>query len=197
MSRRGRCALLAGLLLTAAPPIAIPEARADERSVIVQATTLRSGPGQSSGPVARLDAGTEVERGRRSGGWLAVETVDDGGRSGWVQVWQVRTVAAGDSGGNPILNGLRRFSRAVSGLFGSEGAREVEQGNVTATIGVRGLKPGEFTGARPDPAARGRVAETRADPAQARAFAHAAGLSRRQVGTPGAAAGEARDWGEW
>jgi uncharacterized protein YgiM (DUF1202 family) len=169
-----------------------------ERTVVVEPATLRDGPGAQHAPVARLAQGAQVQPGTRSRGWLRVRTMDDRGRSGWIRVWRVRTVpAAQDDDTNPILRGLQRFSRAVTGLFGDAGGPDVEQGQVTATIGVRGLKPGEFAAAEPDPEARQRLATIRAGPAEARAFAREAGLARREVGGASAGAGESRDWGEW
>ncbi|MDZ7748151.1 MAG: hypothetical protein U5K43_04295 [Halofilum sp. (in: g-proteobacteria)] len=170
---------------------------AAEREVIVEAATLRDGPGASASPVTRLEAGTEVAGGARRGAWLAVETRTQPRRSGWVRVWRVRSVPADEDDGNPILNGLKRFSRSVAGLFGGDSGSQVEQGNVTATIGVRGLKPGEFASASPDPAARERLATVRASGDEARAFAREAGLDRREIGAVGAGAGQAQDWGEW
>lgn len=185
----GRLLLLVVLLGGVVAPL-----RADT-GVVVEAAELKAEPSEGAAPRGRLEAGTRVERGTRSGGWIAVQPAGTGARGGWLRVWQVR--AAPDDGGNPILEGLKRFSRAVSGLFGASDRPEVQQGDVTATIGVRGIKRGDFASASPDPAARQRVAGMRADAAAASKFAHAAGLARRDVGDLPAADAEARDWGEW
>lgn len=191
MSARLASACAVAVLAFAAAALA-----AEERTVVVEASTLRDGPAASASPVTRLEPGTPVEGGARRGAWLAVETRDGPRHSGWLRVWRVRTVAADDDD-NPILSGLKRFSRAVSGLFGGDSGEQVEQGEVTATIGVRGLKPGEFASAQPDTEARRRLGGLRADGNEASAFARAAGLNRRDVGSVGAGAGESRDWGEW
>lgn len=158
--------------------------------VVIEAAELRAQPVSGAATRGRLQVGTSVRRLARSGGWVRV-AVDNGGREGWLRMWQVRE--AEDDGGNPLLRGLERFSRTIAGLFRPRG--EIQETPVTATIGVRGLDAGDFEEAAPAPAALERVQALRPSRGDAAAFARGAGLERREIAALGAQ--PTQDWEDW
>ena len=160
--------------------------------VVIASAELRAQPLEGSASRGRLAEGTRVERRQRTGGWVRVREAG-GGREGWLRLWQVRAAESG--GENPLLSGLKRFSRQIAGLFRAGGDRGLQEQPVTATIGVRGLDAGDFEQAAPDPAALRAVRSLRPAPGEAAAFARQGGLQRRQVAT--LETPQSRDWGEW
>lgn len=176
----------AALMLTAA-------AGADDADlVVIDAAELRAQPAESAAMRGRVEKGVTVRRLDRSGGWIRVAAEGDE-RSGWLRLWQVREVKSRD--GNPLLQGLQRFSRSVAGLFRGRDDSDIQQTEVTATIGVRGLDAGDFEEAAPAPDALQRVRRLRGDLAEAADFARSAGLQRREIGV--LESNQSRDWGEW
>lgn len=182
-------AALAGLVLAAGLALA-----AADRGEVVEPTPLLGRPDEGSNVLARLDAGTIVERGERRNGWLGAAPVEGETGRGWVRVWKVRDAEQGG-----IAAALKRFSRKVAGFFSDQ--QEVprtDQAKVTATVGVRGLGGDRIDRATPAPQAVERVRRQRVGAAQARAFAREAGLTERPgIQTPGAGVSAAEDWGGW
>lgn len=160
--------------------------------VVIEAAELRAQPAEGAATRGRVSKGTTVRRLDRSGGWMRV-AVDDDERSGWLRIWQVRDAEGRD--GNPLLQGLQRFSRSITGLFRGRDDSGVQQTEVTATIGVRGLDAGDFEEAAPAPGALQRLRQLRGDREEAAAFARGAGLQRRDVAV--LESHQSRDWGEW
>lgn len=166
-------------------------AAAPDALVVIESAELRAQPVEGAASRGRIAEGTGVRRLDRSGGWIRVATADDAA-SGWLRIWQVR--AAENGGDNPLLQGLKRFSRSIAGLFRTDDSG-IRQTEITATIGVRGLDAGDFEEAAPAPGALQRVRALRADRAEAAAFARGAGLERRELAV--LESHESRDWGEW
>lgn len=180
--------LLCALVLT---PVGRAGAESD-RLVVIESAELRAQPVDGAMSRGRLADGTEVRRLGRSGGWVRITTTDDAA-TGWLRIWQVRAAGKGDE--NPLLRGLKRFSRSISGLFRAGDDSGVRQREITATIGVRGLDAGDFEEAAPAPEALEQVRRMRADRGQAAAFARGAGLQRRELAV--LESHPSRDWGEW
>jgi len=188
-----RTAVLAACL------VALPAAAGSAPGVVVQDAPLRAQPGTGAEAVARLERGDAVILGDRAGGWIAVRTRSTPQRHGWMRVWHVRAQRADETAqsGNPLLAGLARFSRAVTGLFDAGGKPEVNEGRTTATFGVRGLDSGDIEHAAPNPAGLKRLVAARVTPADANAHAHAEHLQRRKATVPGAGVSGAENWGGW
>lgn len=185
---RHRPLLLAlGLLLPWLPSV-LPAAAAPIE--VIAAAELRAQPGAATGARGWVERGARGEQLGRRGGWVRVQLA---GQQGWLRVWQVRP--APETGGNVLLRGLQRFSRSIAGLFGAGDDGAVQETDVVATIGVRGLDAGEFTEASPDPAALQRMRRLRATGAEATAFARTAGLERRALATPETR--PTQDWEDW
>lgn len=174
-------ALVGAWLLMVDPVRAVGEA--DDRGLILRDTSLLAEPGQGA-PLAELARGTTVAVHGRQGLWMLVTAPTPGGdQRGWMRLTALRlesgappTSAAGTAGGS---SGFARFSRSVTGLLGGLRGRETRTAH--ATVGIRGLAPGEIETARFDAAALAWVAEAQASAAQARQFADSGGLTARRV----------------
>lgn len=163
----------------------------DNGLVVIEAAELRAQPAEGAAMRGRVERGTAVRRLDRSGGWMRV-AVGDAERSGWLRIWQVREAEGRD--GNPLLQGLQRFSRSIAGLFRGRDS-DVQQTEITATIGVRGLDAGDFEQAAPAPGALQWMRQLRGDRGEAADFARSAGLQRREIRV--LESSQSRDWGEW
>lgn len=164
----------------------------DAGLVVIEAAELRAQPAEGAAMRGRVERGTVVRRLDRSGGWTRV-AVDDDERSGWLRIWQVREAESRD--GNPLLQGLQRFSRSIAGLFRARDDSDIQQTEITATIGVRGLDAGDFEQAAPAPGALQRMRQLRGDHGEAADFARSAGLQRREIRV--LESSQSQDWGEW
>lgn len=172
---------LAGLsssLLTAA------QSAAD--GVIVRTAALKQNPAFHSKTLRELPPGTAVRFEKRNGGWQQIGVLPDEKVTGWVRGYQVRgdvdaerapLIQNKESGG--VLSGLSNLSRRASGLFGR---REMESnGDLVATIGVRGLSEEDLKNARPDPEELAKLDSYAAETPAAQQFAAAAGLKSRKI----------------
>lgn len=95
---------------------------------------LYSSSNLQSSVVANLKQGSDLTIVKRQGGWYQVKAAS--GQSGWVRSYDVQI----DSGGN----WFSRLKRVVAGGYSS-------QSNASATIGIRGLGPGDVKKAAPNP----------------------------------------------
>ncbi len=172
--------LLAVLVLLAAGP---PAGALVEGALVLRATTLHAEADANSARVAELAPSTRVDVHGRQGLWLLVSTAAaDPATRGWLRLTHVRMTGEHHDAGaaqNGIGGGLARFSRSVTSLFGGLRGRETRTAH--ATIGIRGLTPGELTTATFDGAALDRVAAAAASAAEAEQFARAGGLVARNV----------------
>ncbi len=107
-------------------------AAAESAKMSVDSKLYASSSIQSS-VVANLSQGTDVTIDQRQGGWYQVS--DSTGQQGWVRSYDVQTEANG--------NWFSRLKRVIAGGYSSES-------NSTATIGIRGLGPGEVKKAAPN-----------------------------------------------
>jgi|GEM_PF-542755 len=186
-------------MLLGAALVTVTAAGAEAPGIVVQDAALRAQPSTGAETVARLDRGDAVALGQRAGGWIAVRTRVGAQRAGWMRVWHVRRQHAADTEeGNPLLAGLKRFSRAVTGLF-ERGGGEPDTGNgqTVATFGVRGLDGGDIASAAPNAEGLERLAAARASPTDAKSYAHAEHLQRRAATVPGAGVSGAENWSGW
>ncbi|MEX2479260.1 MAG: hypothetical protein WD928_00220 [Gammaproteobacteria bacterium] len=180
-------ALVSALLLTAAPVRAANES--NDRGLILRDTSLLAEPGHGA-PLAELARGTTVSVHGRQGLWMLITALTPGGEQrGWTRLTALRLEsgappAAGATGGS---GGFARLSRSVTGLL--SGLRGRETRTAHATIGVRGLTPGEIETARFDAAALAWIAEAQASAAQAQQFAASGGLTARTIPPLAPAAG--------
>lgn len=154
------------------------------RAVVVRTAPIKAGPAFGARTVATVEAGREVETGRRFGGWQQV-TLSGDGVDGWVRVYQIRTDVVKDAaveqraaseGG--VLTGL---VRGGASLFGRREMQGQDPDNMTATIGIRGLSEADLENARPDAEEFKRLEQYAADGKAARAHAKRSGLKRARV----------------
>ncbi len=155
-----------------------------DRGVLLRDAELHAEADASSTVLARLSVGTTLDVLGRNGLWMFAAHETAAGRTqGWVRLTRLRLtgasaqVAPGSSG---VSGGFARLSRSIGGLLGGFRSRQSESGSV-ATIGVRGLTPGELKTAHFDAAALGAVAAAVASNAEAENFARAGGLDARAV----------------
>lgn len=172
-----------GLLISRALPVYADSASAG--AVIVRTAALKQSPAFGSKTLQELPPGAQVRLEKRNGGWRQVSILPEAQVSGWVRSYQLREdIEAGqtpviqkESGG--VLSGLSNLSRRTSGLFGK---REMEQsGNITATIGLRGLSEEDLNNAKPDPEELAELEQYAAQTSAAKQFAAAGGLKSRKV----------------
>jgi len=133
--------------------------------VFERATAILAAPRVDAAVRANVAEGTAGHAGERRGPWLAVRT---SAGHGWVPSFNVRYRATSSTAPRPQASPLNAF-RSVTG------------GNVTATIGVRGLEKDDRAHAKFDARQLSLLESSRATEAQARAAAAAAGLRSRDV----------------
>ncbi|MEQ8232224.1 MAG: hypothetical protein RLW61_11845 [Gammaproteobacteria bacterium] len=151
-----------------------------EHGTLLRESALVAMPGGAE--IARLAAGTTLEVHGRQGLWLLVTAPGtEGARRGWTRLTAVRLGgAAGTSAASaPQAGGFARFSRSITGLLGGLRGRDTRTAH--ATIGIRGLTPGELQTAHHDARALAMVAALGASRTDAELFAQAGGLTARPV----------------
>lgn len=95
---------------------------------------LYSGPDKQSAVITTLPGNSEVVIEHRQGSWYRVATQSPA-RTGWVRSYNVQI--------EPDTNWLTRLKRVITGSDPAETT-------TMATIGIRGLGPGDIRKARPD-----------------------------------------------
>jgi hypothetical protein len=158
-----------------------------QRAMVIRTATLKSSPSFGAGTVTVLAVGQAVELGQRVGGWQKVTILPEATRGGWLRSYQVRagidaspSVVKSHSSNRGVLSGLSSLSRGTASLFGQ---RELEgdSGNLTATVGVRGLTEADLENARPDSAELQVLKSYSVNAQSAQQFAQAGGLQSQAV----------------
>ncbi len=154
---------------------------------IVRNSKLFKTPSYSANPIAELAIGSEVSSSLRRGGWKKIK-VKKTGQSGWIRGYtmragvssaQVRQVTTKKSGS--VSGGLSSLTRGISSLFGGADNSNQNQGNLTTTVGIRGLSAKDIESAVPDRAATKQMIAYQISPARARKFAGAVKLNRNKM----------------
>lgn len=140
----------------------------------------RQAPQRQAAVVAELQTAARMQCWQRQGGWQQIMLAD--GRLAWLPRYQVRRGAPVETADSGLRARLEELARRVTGLFaGWATATPRARDNVTATIGIRSLNPGQTLAALPDPAQLGLLERHAATPEQARRFADSGGLRARRV----------------
>lgn len=140
---------------------------AETATTRVEANML-SAPKSDAKVVAPLSPDTRVDILERRGAWLRVKR---NGTSGWVRLHQVRL---GDGAQKTSSEGTKMLWNV--GQTGRSGAS-----GIVATTGVRGLSADDLKTAKPDPKQMRALENYRANDAQAREQARAAGLRENKI----------------
>jgi glucose/arabinose dehydrogenase len=159
-----------------APPAKTTDTPLRGAGTVVKATALREKPYLDARVLEVLAPKTPVAVFERHGGWLRVEAR---GRTGWVRLLDVSTVAA--AGQRPGAD-----VEAVAGLATGRAGT----GNIVATSGIRGLTPEQLQRAQPDRAELARLERYGIDKDEAAAYARRHGLAARALGYLSAPGGE-------
>ena len=171
---------LCAALLVASLSGAFAGAGVAEHGTLLRDSALVASPGGAE--IRRLAAGTSIEVHGRQGLWLLVTAPEaDETTRGWTRLTAVRLggEAGASTANTPSESGFARFSRSITGLLGGLRGRETRTAH--ATIGIRGLTPGELRTAHYDAAALAAVSALRASREEAELFASAGGLQARAV----------------
>ena len=152
--------------------------------VIVHETDLRDRPSFSSNKVVWLPIGLEVTPLKRQGGWTQVQ-VDGHKHKGWVRRYTMRTnVPEGTyekvdlkTGSGAIKDGFKSIGASLTGLFSGVKKKDHNEGNLTTTVGIRGLSAQDIASAKPDPQAFEEFLSFEATSASAQKFAANENLS--------------------
>ena len=129
---------------------------------------LLSAPKSDAKAVGQLAENSRVEIIERRGAWLRVKR---NGASGWLRLHQVRR---GEGAQKTSSEGTKMLWNV--GQTGRSGAS-----GIVATTGVRGLSADDLKTAKPDPKQVQVLDSHRANDAQAREQARAAGLRENQI----------------
>lgn len=94
---------------------------------------LYTSSNMQSAVVANLAQGSKVTIQQRKGAWYEIK--DEAGKTGWVRSYDVQLKSSG--------NWFSRLKRVIAGS-------SAQQSNSSATIGIRGLGPGDVKKAKPN-----------------------------------------------
>lgn len=178
--RRGRTwrsAALCALLLAGIAPAgehahAAPAAPAAPTSgTLARNEPLRAEARDDATTVQKLDKGAKVQVLFREGAWYRV---DHGGQLGWVRLYWVRT------GGAKVERANAAPARSIGNSIAAARARR-NQGQITASLGVRGLSEEELKGAHYDAEQLAKLDKLAVDTAAAARFAAAGPVTGRDV----------------
>ena len=132
------------------------------------AADMLSAPKSDAKAVGQLAENSRVEIIERRGAWLRVKR---NGASGWLRLHQIRL---GEGAQKTSSEGTKMlWSVGQTGRSGASG--------IVATTGVRGLSADDLKTAKPDPKQVQAMNGYRANDAQAREQARAAGLRENQI----------------
>lgn len=132
------------------------------------AADMLSAPKSDAKTVGQLAKNSRVEIVERRGAWLRIKR---DGASGWLRLHQVRL---GEGTQKTSSEGTKMlWSVGQTGRSGASG--------IVATTGVRGLSADDLKTAKPDPKQVKALEGYRANDAQAREQARAAGLRENQI----------------
>lgn len=136
-------------------------------ATVSRATELKTEPLLDAKTLAPLAAGTAITVLARNGGWYRVAR---GNEQGWVRLLHVSTQAGARGIGEQELESAARIATGRQG-----------SGNIANTTGIRGLTPEQLRRAEPDLEALERLEAGGASVEDARAYARAQGLERREI----------------
>lgn len=105
-----------------------------EKATVTVVSNLYTAANSQSTILNSIKAGTEVTIERRQGAWYRVHS-DTFPQSGWLRSFNVQI--------NPNINWFNRFKRVLAGGYSTDSG-------ATATIGIRGLGPGDVKKAAPN-----------------------------------------------
>ena len=154
---------------------------------VIRTAVLKATPSFGATTTTVLPVGKAVSLGARAGGWQKVTVLPDAKLSGWLRTYQVRTninasqdIVESRASKRGLLSGLSSLSGSTASLLGR---RELEggSGNITATIGIRGLGEAELENARPDTEELIQLIEHSVSGKTAKEFARAGGLKSQKV----------------
>ena len=178
------------ILIVALAVAALGAATADSsNALVIRTAMLKSGPSFGTRTVTVLPVGTGVETGTRVGGWQKVTVISGPAeQSGWLRTYQLRNdiattpalVSQKSDSKRGVLSGLDSLSRSTSALFGR---RELEgnSGNMTATIGVRGLSEADLKNASPNAVELQQLKVNAVSDRSALQFAQTGGLKAEKI----------------
>ncbi|MEM7207149.1 MAG: SH3 domain-containing protein [Pseudomonadota bacterium] len=163
--------------------IAIPAFASD--ATIVRKSRLFETPSFTGEIVTELPIGTEVTSTERKGGWARIQ-VKEGTDRGWIRAYTMRSGVSGEQvkqatvTTNSSSGGLAGIGRSLANLFGTSNRNENE-GNLTTTVGVRGLSAEQIESAKPDSKAAEKMISYQVTPKQSKSFAKKAGLKSNKL----------------
>ncbi|MEM7207315.1 MAG: hypothetical protein AAF434_05805 [Pseudomonadota bacterium] len=164
---------------------------AADLAVIVRNTDLRDTPSYVSNTVVWLPIGVEVEPLQRKGGWYQIKVIghEQQEHIGWIRRYTMRTgVAEGTyekvelkPSKDTLADGFRSFGRSLSGLFSGNSDKDDNQGNLTTTVGIRGLSAQDISEAKPDESEFDKLLTYEVEVKSAKSFAAQADLGSVRV----------------
>ena len=173
--RRGLPWLLAAGLLGALPALgAAATATATATNIdgtLARREALRAEARDDATSILSLDKGARVQVLFREGAWYRV---DHAGQQGWIRLYWVRT------GGAKVQAAAAAPARSIGSSLAAIRARR-NQGQVTASLGVRGLSEEELKGAHFDAEQVAKLDALAVDAAAAAKFAAAGPVRGRSV----------------
>jgi hypothetical protein len=158
-----------------------------QRAIVVRTSAVKAAPSFGANTVTVLPVGSAVELGPRVGGWQKIIILPEANQAGWLRTYQVRSdinavpaAVKQRSAKRGVLSGLSSLSRSTSALFGRR-EMEGDSGNMTATMGVRGLSEADLENASPDTQELQQFKQYSVSNRTAQSFAKTGGLQVRKV----------------
>ena len=169
--RRSLPWLLAAGLLGALPALGAASAATAIDGTLARNESLRAEARDDATSIRSLDKGARVQVLFREGAWYRV---DHAGQQGWIRLYWVRT------GGAKVQAAAAAPARSIGSSLAAIRARR-NQGQVTASLGVRGLSEDELKGAQFDAEQVAKLDTLAVDAADAAKFAAAGPVQGRSV----------------
>jgi hypothetical protein len=164
--------LLAAGLLGALPALGAASAATAIDGTLARNESLRAEARDDATSIRSLDKGARVQVLFREGAWYRV---DHAGQQGWIRLYWVRT------GGAKVQQAAAAApARSIGSSLAAIRARR-NQGQVTASLGVRGLSEDELKGAQFDAEQVAKLDTLAVDAADAAKFAAAGPVQGRSV----------------
>ena len=169
--RRSLPWLLAAGLLGALPALGAAGAATAIDGTLARNESLLAEARDDATSIRSLDKGARVQVLFREGAWYRV---DHAGQQGWIRLYWVRT------GGAKVQAAAAAPARSIGSSLAAIRARR-NQGQVTASLGVRGLSEDELKGAQFDAEQVAKLDTLAVDAADAAKFAAAGPVQGRSV----------------
>ncbi len=172
-SPRGRWhrSLSFAALLAALPSSVTAAEPANVAGTLARNEPLRAEARDDATAILKLDKGAKMQVLFREGAWYRV---DHGGQQGWIRLYWVRT------GGAKVQAAAAAPVRSIGSSIAAARARR-NPGQITASLGVRGLSEDELKGAQFDAEQVAKLDALAVDAANAARFAAAAPVRARSV----------------